>query len=254
MNVIHKAAASADGLDFVLSDETVDRYGDVIVASGWQLANFKKNPIALFGHDQSTPIGVWENLRVEGTKLMGRLKLAAKGTSQRIDEIISLVEQGVLKAVSVGFRPIDREPMSDGRGLRYKRQELLETSVVSVPANPAALAVAKSMNISADTMKQVFGEDAVTDPLTVTRTAGVTADPSNTSSRKGTTMSLLSKRIEDTQHTLNVLKGDLEAHLNAIGEEPTENDNLRTKALNEKIAETKETLENLVESEQALVR
>jgi hypothetical protein len=68
MNVIHKAAASADGLDFVLSDETVDRYGDVIVASGWQLANFKKNPIALFGHDQSTPIGVWENLRVEGTR------------------------------------------------------------------------------------------------------------------------------------------------------------------------------------------
>jgi phage head maturation protease len=127
---------------------------------------------------------VGEPARRRHSKLIGRLKLAAKGTSQRIDEIISLVEQGVLKAVSVGFRPIDREPMSDGRGLRYKRQELLETSVVSVPANPAALAVAKSMNISADTMKQVFGEDAVTDPLTVTRTAGVTAEPPKRSNER----------------------------------------------------------------------
>jgi HK97 family phage prohead protease/HK97 family phage major capsid protein len=250
--MIQKEARSADGLEFVLSDETVDRYGDVIVAAGWQLANFKRNPIALFGHDQRTPIGVWENLRVEGTKLIGRLKLAARGTSQRIDEIISLVEQGVLKAVSVGFRPLDREPIGEGGGIRYKRQELLETSVVSVPANPAALAVAKSMNISADTMKQVFGEEAETGHAVVTRTAGVTANNRNTPNGKGMTMTTLSKRIEDTQEKLNVLKGDLEAHLEAIGEEPSEDDNLRTKALNEKIVETKETLDNLVEAERSL--
>jgi HK97 family phage prohead protease/HK97 family phage major capsid protein len=248
--LVQKEARSADGLEFVLSDETVDRYGDVIVASGWQLANFKRNPIALFGHDQSTPIGVWENLRVEGTRLMGRLKLAARGTSQRIDEIISLVEQGVLKAVSVGFRPLEREP--DGKGIRYKRQELLETSVVSVPANPAALAVAKSMNISADTMKQVFGEQAETGLGIATRTAGVTADPRKPLNVKGKTMSTISKRIEDTQARVTAYREELEKHLDAIGEEPTEDDNLITKSLNEKIGSAQESLDNLVEAEKRL--
>jgi HK97 family phage major capsid protein/HK97 family phage prohead protease len=249
--IVQKEARSADGLEFVLSDETVDRYGDVIVASGWQLANFKRNPIALFGHDQSTPIGVWENLRVEGTKLMGRLKLAARGTSTRIDEIISLVEQGVLKAVSVGFRPLDREPLDSG--VRYKLQELLETSVVSVPANPAALAVAKSMNISADTMKQVFGEQAETDPAVVTRSAGVNADPKrNPQVGKGKPMSNISKRIEDTQARVTAYREELEKHLEAIGEEPGEDDNLVTKALNDKIGSTQESLDNLIEAEKRL--
>jgi hypothetical protein len=54
MTVIHKVtvakAAGGDALEFVLSDKTKDRYGDVIDPKGWVLANFKKNPIALFNH------------------------------------------------------------------------------------------------------------------------------------------------------------------------------------------------------------
>jgi HK97 family phage major capsid protein len=191
----------------------------------------------------------WENLRVEGTKLLGRLKLAARGTSNRIDEIISLIEQGVLKAVSVGFRPIETEPLGNG-GVRFKKHELLETSVVSVPANPSALAVAKSLNLSAETMVEVFGENAGTDRGIVRRTTGVKAD--NPPSRRGTPMSSLSKRIEDTQSRLTAYQTELEKHLDALGEEPSEDDNTVTKDLNEKIGETQDTLENLVEAEKRL--
>jgi HK97 family phage major capsid protein/HK97 family phage prohead protease len=248
--IIRKAAvATGDGLEFVLSDETKDRMGDIIEAAGWQLTNFKRNPIALFGHSQSTPIGSWENLRIEGTRLLGRLKLAARGTSNRIDEIISLIEQGVLKAVSVGFKPIETEPLPNG-GVRFKKQELLETSVVSVPANPSALAVAKSLNLSAETMSEVFGEDADTDPAIVRRTTGVTAD--KPPQIRGNTMSSLSKRIEDTQGRLVAYQEELEKHLEALGEEPSEDENTVTKELNEKIGETQETLENLVEAEKRL--
>lgn len=252
MTIILKDARSADGLEFVLSDETVDRMGDVIVAGGWQLANFKRNPIALFGHDQDTPIGVWEDLRVEGAKLMGRLKLAAKGTSQRIDEIISLIEQGILKAVSVGFKPIESEPLGE-RGIRFKRQELLETSVVSVPANPKALAVAKSMNLSAETIAEVFGEDAVTDRRTVTRSAGESAASRQPSQSKGKTMSnTLSKRIEDMQERLVALQADLTKNIEDAGDEPSEDQNAVIKGLNEKIGDTQESLANLVEAEKRL--
>src|SRR5262249_15882482 len=64
--VVHKIHTNEfDGsMDFVLSDATPDRYEDVIDPKGWQLANFKKNPIALFGHNSNFPIGTWKNLKV----------------------------------------------------------------------------------------------------------------------------------------------------------------------------------------------
>src|SRR4051812_31661319 len=105
--VVHKTHVSeTGGLEFVLSDATPDRMGDVIEADGWNLENFKKNPIALFNHRSDFPIGKWVNLRTAGDKLLGHLQLAKKGTSERINEIISLVEQGILRTVSVGFLPI----------------------------------------------------------------------------------------------------------------------------------------------------
>ena len=75
MDPVFKAGRQTeeDPMEFVLSDEGVDRMGDVIRASGWDLTHFKANPIALFGHDHSNILGVWENVRVEGKSLLGRL-------------------------------------------------------------------------------------------------------------------------------------------------------------------------------------
>ena len=92
MTVVRKTVAErGDGMEFVLSDATVDRYGDIVEPTGWQLAKFKRNPIALFGHSASFPIGTWQNVRVEGGRLLGQLVLAAQGTSARIDELRGLV-------------------------------------------------------------------------------------------------------------------------------------------------------------------
>ena len=105
-DLIKKSVASpagSDPLTYVMSDETVDRMGDVIEAKGWQLANFAKNPIALFGHDHSFVIGHWSDVRVQGAKLIGKLNLLPAGISERLDEIRAAVEAGVLRAVSVGL-------------------------------------------------------------------------------------------------------------------------------------------------------
>lgn len=210
MTIVHKAvAAKGDGLEFVLSDATVDRMGDVIEPDGWDLKWFKKNPIALFGHNNSFPIGRWENLRVEGGKLMGRLALAAKGTSERIDELISLIEQGILRAVSVGFRPIEFAEIKTG--IRYIKQELLETSLVSVPANPAALAVAKQLNLSQETMSMAFGKHATSGPLDMP--TGKHA-AKRTAIKGPSAMKTLAERIQDAQNDL-VAKRDKLAELNA---------------------------------------
>lgn len=224
--IVHKTVASSgDGMEFVLSDATVDRYGDIVEPAGWDLKNFKKNPIALFGHSSGFPIGSWESVRVEGGKLIGRLVLAAKGTSDRIDELRSLLEQGILRAVSVGFRPIEADPIDPKQpwgAQRYRKQELLECSLVSVPANPAAIALAKSLNLSSETMSLAFGEQATSVRRDVSATGEHAAMNSgepraNASERRMTKekpMTTLAERIQDAQNAL-VAKKDKLAELTA---------------------------------------
>ncbi|MEE4209346.1 MAG: phage major capsid protein [Parvularcula sp.] len=233
MSIIHKAApGKGDGLTFVLSDATRDRYGDEIVASGWDLRAFKQNPIALFGHSSAFPVGTWKNLRIEGGKLLGDLALAARGTSQRIDELISLVEQGILRAVSVGFKPVESEPLEDG-GRRYTKQELLETSLVSVPANPSALAVAKSMQISDDTLSLAFDEQVTKG--TGTERRGTYGEHAATHSTRKTKMNL-SQRIEamhedlvTAKDALTALQNDDDFDADAINEANDKIEGLETK-------------------------
>lgn len=164
--VYTKGTQSADDpLEFVMSDETVDRVGDVIVAKGWNLEDFMKNPIALFGHSHRDIIGKWEDVRIQGKRLIGRLKLARQGTSPEIDTIRSLVEQRILKSVSVGFRPMEFEPIKDQKGnptggYKFLKSALHECSLVAVPCNPNALATAKSFGCSMSQLKHLFPDQA----------------------------------------------------------------------------------------------
>jgi HK97 family phage prohead protease/HK97 family phage major capsid protein len=228
------------GFEYVLSDATLDRYGDRIDPKGWVTTNFNRNPIALFNHDAKFPIGKWTNVKSDGSRLVGKLKLAEAGTSQRIDEIISLVRQGILKAVSVGFQAIDKEPLKDGNGIYYKKQELLEASIVSVPANPASVQLARSMGTSAETLSLVFGEHA----LRGQRINGEHAEPKPSIRLK--TMNL-SERIENAQAELTRDKDALTAHLADENAEQTVTDELTHRI------ETKNTqLESLKRAETAL--
>ena len=207
MKVLHRTSVSAgEGLDFVISDGSLDRHGTRINPKGWDLTNFKKNPIALFGHDSRFPIGTWSDIRAEGDRLVATLQLAAKGTSQRIDEIISLIEQGVLRATSVGFSVIKFGTAGKDQ-YDYLEQELLETSVVSVGSNTNALAKARALNLSPETLSLVFGEPA-------NERRGTVNDPGESAAKppvpkRSTTMSSLSKRIEDAQNHLVALRDKL---------------------------------------------
>ena len=153
-----KGIQSADDpLEFIMSDESADRVGDVIVAKGWDLRDFKSNPVALWGHDHAKPIGTWENVRVQGKQLIGKLKLAAKGTSAEIDTIRALIEQRILKAVSVGFSPIEYEPME--KGYKFTKQALHECSLVAVPCHQNALQVAKSFGCTEAQLENLFTDE-----------------------------------------------------------------------------------------------
>ena len=253
--VVHKTSVSpGHGVEFILSDATPDRMGDVIDADGWDLANFNKNPVALFNHRSDFPIGKWNNLRVANGKLRGHLQLAPEGTSDRIDEIRRLVDADILRAVSVGFMPIKSEPLTkDSHGTRFLNSELVETSLVAIPANPNALAVARSLNISRDTVAMVFaGKGNTKDQSTVRRgfNGGQAERPPV---RKNRTMSPLTKRIEETEARLVQLRDGLTAHLESVDDENvTDTDLATTQEFNKKIADQEALYESLKQSEAKL--
>lgn len=136
---------------FCFSDGSIDRMGDTIDPNGWELKSFLLNPVALWAHDSSQPpIGRASNVAVDGGKLMGDIEFAPAETYAFADTIYRLSRDGYVSAVSVGFKPIDfKWANEDDRewGIDFQRQELLEISVVPVPANANALIDARAKGI-----------------------------------------------------------------------------------------------------------
>lgn len=134
-------------LEFVGSTADVDRYGDVIEVEGWDLRNYKKNPVFLWTHDyKQPPVGKAVKVGKTDKGLLFQVKFPTAEEYDFADTIYKLYLGGYLRATSVGFRDLEREPITDkeGRqtGFRYKKQELYELSAVPVPANPNALVMA----------------------------------------------------------------------------------------------------------------
>ena len=140
-------------ISYLVSDETPDRVGDIIKVKGWDLVQYRKNPVILWAHDGSSvpPIGRSTNIRRRYTpdaRLTADIEFAPKEAYEFADTIYQLASRGFIKATSVGFMPLEtmdldkkaREEMGLGRyGQVFTKAELMEISIVSVPANPAAL-------------------------------------------------------------------------------------------------------------------
>ena len=128
----------------IASDSTPDRMGDVLDPNGCDLRNYYKNPVVLAQHDSNQPIARCSDIAVRGEQVVATIEFPPAGTSDRCDEYLALLKAGILGAVSVGFLPIEYKPRQDG-GFLFTKWELLELSVVSVPANPSALVTERSI-------------------------------------------------------------------------------------------------------------
>lgn len=147
---------------FQASSEKVDSYGDIVVQKGIDLTRFQENPIILYQHDANEPIGKAVNVRMGEKGIIADVQLAPKGVSPKIDTIRGLIEAGILKAVSIGFSPKEYEPIRDKdnqvTGWKFVKSLLHEISVVSIPANDEALAIARSFKLPDTELKDVFSD------------------------------------------------------------------------------------------------
>lgn len=140
-------------ITYIASDETPDRVGDIIQVRGWDLAAYKRNPVVLWAHDgqSAPPIGRAVNVRRrygDSPRLTADIEFAPKEAHEFADTVYQLASRGFIRATSVGFLPKetlevdekDRVKMGLGKyGQVYSKAELMEISVVAVPANPSAL-------------------------------------------------------------------------------------------------------------------
>jgi len=131
-------------IESIITTDTTDRYNEIIIPSGIQTSKYRKNPVVLWAHDTSIPaVGKNIDIKIEGSDMIAKTKFA---NTDFANELFDLYKDGYINAFSIGFLPLKWE---DGDGTQgpdrtYHEIELLEYSLVNIPANPDALGLAMS--------------------------------------------------------------------------------------------------------------
>ena len=170
----------------VASTDAADRENDVIDQAGWQLDNYRANPVILFAHDYcSLPVAKAVSVATMGSQLVIECEFATAEQNPFADVCYKLVQGGFLNAVSVGFRPLKWNYDEVRNGVDFLQQELLELSFVPVPAHPQALVTARDAGLEVGLLKEWaegvlkrLGEDSEKS-VTETKSAPVVDEKSN---------------------------------------------------------------------------
>ena len=122
----------------IATTPSTDRMGDIVEPLGIVF----RNPMPLLHqHDHSRPVGMvrFDKPTAEGITFEASLpQIADPGPlKDRVDTAWGEVKAGLVRAVSIGFRPLESSRMEDG-GYRYLRSEVVELSLVTIPANADA--------------------------------------------------------------------------------------------------------------------
>jgi HK97 family phage prohead protease len=116
----------------------VDRMGDIVLPKG---ATYELPIPFLLDHDHSQVVGEVDHAEVtdKGIKFRAHIKrIAEEGDAKALcDKAWSYIKNGLRKAVSIGFRPLDFDVLPSG-GLKFTSWEWYELSAVGIPAQARA--------------------------------------------------------------------------------------------------------------------
>ena len=129
-------------VEFIATKEVVDRTGDIVRVNGVDVKNFLQNPVVPFGHNYNElPVAKVSGIRVEGDELITRLQFPEEGIHDMSDKVFKFIQLGMINAVSIGFIPLKQmwDDSLETPANVIEKSELLEVSIVPVPANQAAV-------------------------------------------------------------------------------------------------------------------
>ena len=157
-----------DGIwSFTISTPDVDRYGTIIVPSGIDYSAYMNNPVVLINHKSDyLPIGKCLGFFLNGENLEATIQLDMN--DEKACKVNDKIKGGFVNAVSVGIIPIEQtEQNIDGEKVTtYTKSELVEFSVVTIPANRDALIKKTFENQQQKTYKQILKQIGIKRMLT----------------------------------------------------------------------------------------
>lgn len=128
----------------IATSPTVDRVGDIVEPEGM----IQRGPVKLhLYHKHDLPVGhvLFDKPTKKGTPFEAEIPdVKEAGTvRERVNEAWHSVKYKLLDAVSIGFNVLEDgvEQLKNG-GYRFTKWEILELSLVGVPANPDAVITA----------------------------------------------------------------------------------------------------------------
>lgn len=145
-----------------ITTDDVDSDGDVILPNGIDFSRYLKNPIVLKNHSLESPIGFTDNIEVSNNHVVSKIKF---GKTEEAQNVYQLMKDKVLRTFSIGFITVEAKKrgeigfqtiLSDLQNKYPERFNkttipkidriitkslLIETSVVSVPANEYATTI-----------------------------------------------------------------------------------------------------------------
>lgn len=205
---ISEATAENGEFEVIATTQDVDRHGEAIRIDGWEMENYMKNPIILFGHDywnMDSIVGRATEIRFEGGKMIVKGVFASGEANPKAQQLRKLYEEGIVKTVSVGFIPRQRDEQD--RDVITKA-ELLEISFVPVPANPEALSLMKGLGID----PEEFSEEDVAGSIRELKELVVTLSGEVAGIKKilvdGKTYSDAEKEAKEALQTIDRVVGD----------------------------------------------
>jgi HK97 family phage prohead protease len=153
-----KFAPTARGFTATITTATLDRDGEVVIPQGMDATEFEANPVLFWNHDYNQPVGKCLALRREPAGIVGEFAFAQRPEGFEgayfPEFVASLVAQGVVRGVSIGYMPAeggtrratveDRKRYGDTVQTVFSKWKLLEVSVAPLQANPDALVTAIS--------------------------------------------------------------------------------------------------------------
>jgi len=149
---------------FVISSDKIDRDNEKIEVSAVAAAikDFAKNPVALAAHQhrldngKAPVIGSWDTDSFKAFEHTSEMDLIF-ATTELGEEYWQLYKSKHMKAVSVGFRPLEYHEEADqknGRVIVFTKIELFEISPCAVGANREALSKLKELDSSESAISQ----------------------------------------------------------------------------------------------------
>lgn len=122
-------------IEGIASTPEGDRMGDTIDPKG--ISYVLPLPL-LFQHNSSQPIGNVIAAKVSKAGMTIKAQIAPAGVAEFIDQAWALIKAGLIRGLSIGFRPLERSDNNETGGYNFLKTELLEISAVTVPANASA--------------------------------------------------------------------------------------------------------------------